>query len=45
MVIRDDYKMNHLDTVNHILGLVALNETNPKTVYLQQANRLKLAGL
>lgn len=44
MVIRDDYMMNHFDSVNHLLGIVSPIETNPKTVYLQQANRLKLAG-
>ena len=43
-VIRDDFKMNHLDTVNHVLGLVGWG-TNPVTLYRQQANRLKLAGL
>ncbi len=44
-VIRDDYFMNHLDEVNQTLGLHSLFETDPKTVYLQQANRLKNAGL
>lgn len=44
-VIRDDYFMNHLDEVNQALGLHSLFETDPKTVYLQQANRLKSAGL
>lgn len=44
-VIRDDYFMNHLDSVNHVFGLVSIFETNPKTVWLQQANRLKNAGL
>ncbi|MCU1716109.1 lipase family alpha/beta hydrolase [Pseudomonas sp. 5P_3.1_Bac2] len=45
MVIRDNYRINHLDEVNHALGLTNLFETNPLTVYRQQANRLKLAGL
>ena len=45
MVIRDNYKMNHLDEVNQFLGLGSLFETSPTTVYRQQANRLKLAGL
>ncbi|MGL4318703.1 MAG: triacylglycerol lipase, partial [Pseudomonas sp.] len=45
MVIRDDYRMNHLDEVNQFLGLSSLFETSPVTVYRQQANRLKLAGL
>lgn len=44
-VIRDNYNMNHLDTVNQVLGLVSIFETNPKAVFRQQANRLKLAGL
>ncbi|UVE19349.1 triacylglycerol lipase [Pseudomonas sp. LS44] len=44
-VIRDDYRMNHLDEVNQFLGLSSLFETDPVTVYRQQANRLKTAGL
>jgi len=31
--------------VNQILGLVSIFETNPKSVFRQHANRLKLAGL
>lgn len=44
-VIRDDYRMNHADEVNQLLGLVAIFETNPTSVYQQQANRLKNDGL
>lgn len=44
-VIRDDYGMNHLDEVNQIVGLVNIFETNPTTVYRQQANRLQGLGL
>jgi triacylglycerol lipase len=44
-VIRDDYKMNHLDEVNQLFGLTALFTTSPKTVFRTQANRLKNAGL
>ncbi len=44
-VVRDNYKMNHLDAVNQVLGLVSIFETNPKTIFRQHANRLKLAGL
>lgn len=44
-VIRDDYGMNHMDEVNQVAGLVNLFETNPKTVYRQQANRLREMGL
>lgn len=43
-VIRDNYIMNHLDEVNHIMGLVSWKETNPVTVFRQHANRLKNAG-
>ena len=45
MVIRDNYRMNHLDEVNQVLGLTSLFETDPVTVYRQHANRLKNAGL
>ena len=41
MVIRDDYRMNHLDEVNQVLGLRDLWSTAPVTLYRQQANRLK----
>ncbi len=44
-VIRDDYAINHLDEVNQTIGLVNLFETNPVTLFRQQANRLKNAGL
>ena len=44
-VIRDNYRMNHLDEVNQVLGLTSLLETDPITVYRQHANRLKTAGL
>lgn len=44
-VLRDDYKMNHLDEVNQLFGLVAILATNPKTVFRAHANRLKNAGL
>lgn len=44
-VIRDDYRMNHADQVNQMLGLVAAFETNPLAVYRKQANRLKKEGL
>ncbi len=43
-VIRDDYRMNHLDSINQFFGLVSLFETNPLAVYRQQTNRLKNAG-
>lgn len=44
-VIRDNFRMNHLDEVNQIMGMVSLFETNPRTVYRTHGNRLKLAGL
>jgi triacylglycerol lipase len=44
-VIRDNYKMNHIDEVNQVLGVVSLFETNPKTLYRTHANRLKGLGL
>lgn len=44
-VIRDNYRMNHLDEINQLLGLTSLLETDPVTVYRQHANRLKLTGL
>jgi triacylglycerol lipase len=44
-VIRDDYALNHLDEVNQTVGLTNLFETSPVTLYRQQANRLKNAGL
>lgn len=40
-VIRDDYKMNHLDIVNQLLGLVAWGQADPISVYRTQVNRLK----
>jgi len=44
-VIRDDYRMNHLDEVNQTFGLTSLFETSPTTVFRQHANRLKNDGL
>ena len=44
-VLKDNYFMNHLDITNQVLGLVSLFETNPKTLYQNQANRLKNLGL
>jgi triacylglycerol lipase len=45
MVIRDNYNMNHLDEVNMLFGLRDIFSTDPVSVYRQQANRLKTAGL
>jgi len=44
-VIRDDYKMNHLDEINQMFAIHHLFETDPKTLYRQHANRLKNQGL
>lgn len=44
-VIRDNYRMNHLDEVNQFIGLTSWFETSPVSVYRQHANRLKNASL
>ncbi|WP_338844717.1 triacylglycerol lipase [Massilia sp. W12] len=44
-VIRDDYAMNHMDEVNHSLGIVHLFETNPLSIFRSHANRLQNQGL
>ncbi|MCX5468364.1 lipase family alpha/beta hydrolase [Acinetobacter nematophilus] len=43
--IRDNYRWNHLDEINQILGLRALFAPDPVQVYREHANRLKLQGL
>lgn len=44
-VIRTDYRMNHMDEVNQVSGLVNIFEVSPVTVFRQHVNRLKLQGL
>jgi len=44
-VIRDDYRMNHLDEINQMVGITHLFETSPVTLFRQQANRLQGMGL
>ena len=44
-VIRDNYGMNHLDEVNQTAGIVNWFEVDPKSLYRNQANRLKNLGL
>ncbi|WP_275407099.1 lipase family alpha/beta hydrolase [Alteromonas hispanica] len=44
-VIRDNYRMNHLDEVNQSFGITHWFETNPVNVFIQQANRLMRQGL
>jgi triacylglycerol lipase len=43
-VVRDNYNMNHIDFMNHMFGLRAIG-TDPKAIYREQLNRLKLAGM
>ena len=45
LVIRDNYRMNHLDSANQVLGLTAWGESEPKSIYRSQVNRLKKANL
>ncbi len=40
-----DYRQNHLDEVNQVLGLRDWFAADPVTLFRQQANRLKLQGL
>jgi len=40
-----DYRQNHLDEVNQMLGLRDWFSTDPVTLYRQHANRLKQQGL
>ena len=44
-VIKDNYRMNHLDINNQVFGVVSWFETNPKTLFKNHATRLKQAGL
>lgn len=44
-VIRDDYKLTHLDEINLVLGLRDVFAPDPVSLYRQHANRLKLQGL
>jgi triacylglycerol lipase len=44
-VVRDNYPWNHLDQVNHLFGLIGKGAPDPVAFYVQQANRLKGAGL
>ena len=44
-VIGTRYNMNHVDAINHVFGIHHLFETDPKTLYKNQASRLKSAGL
>lgn len=44
-VIRDDYTLNHGDEINQMFGLRGFFTSNPVTPYVEQARRLKSAGL
>lgn len=44
-VLNDSYAWNHIDANNHVLGAANLFETDPKTVFVNHANRLKGQGL
>jgi len=44
-VIRDDYFANHTDETDLVLGVSSLIGPNPQTLYRDQANRLRNAGL
>jgi triacylglycerol lipase len=44
-VIRDDYRLNHLDEVNQAFGLVHLFGPKPESLFRIHANRLKNGGL
>jgi triacylglycerol lipase len=44
-VIRDNYKLNHFDEVNQILGLKSVFAPDPISIFRQHANRLKIQGL
>ncbi len=44
-VIRDNYRMNHLDSANQVFGLTSWGQSEPKAIYRAQVNRLKNANL
>ncbi len=44
-VIRDDYRLNHLDEINQVFGLAHLFGPDPKSLFRTHANRLKNEGL
>ena len=45
VVLRDDYRLNHLDEVNQAFGIVHLFGPNPVSLFRAHANRLKNEGL
>ena len=45
LVLKDNYKMNHIDVNNHLFGMTSLFETRPLQLFINHANRLKTASL
>lgn len=45
LVLKDNYKWNHVDQVNHLFGLRGWGSANPLSVIRSHANRLKNTGL
>lgn len=45
LVLRDNYPWNHVDEINHVLGLVGLGAPDPLAFYTAMANRLKSSGM
>ena len=43
-MLKDDYKMNHLDEINQLLGFTSPSEISPVEVYRIHANRLRRSG-
>ena len=44
-VIRDDYRLNHADQINQVLGLTHLFGPSPRSLFRIHANRLREQGL
>jgi triacylglycerol lipase len=44
-VIRNDYRMNHLDEVDQLFGIHSSRDTDPTVIFRQHANRLQQLGL
>lgn len=44
-VIRNDYRMNHLDEVDQLFGIHSSRDTDPVVIFRQHANRLQQLGL
>ncbi|WP_425916375.1 hypothetical protein [Acinetobacter sp. TSRC1-2] len=44
-MIRQDYKHNHFDEINHFFRIYGMFAQGPVAIYRQHANRLKLQGL